>query len=66
MEIKIPVLYYTWLLSISMWNQTYDSDSEPITCPKCEIRFNTEIEHTKHQSVIHEQSTSTKVNSYLY
>ena len=49
-----------------MWNQTYDSDSEPITCPNCEMRFNTEIEHKKHQSVIHEQSTSTNVKSYLY
>jgi hypothetical protein len=36
-----------------MWNQTYDSDSEPITCVKCEIRFNTEVELKKHQDVYH-------------
>ena len=32
-----------------MWNQNYDSDSEPITCAKCEIRFNTEIERKEHE-----------------
>ena len=36
-----------------MWNQNYDSDSEPITCNKCEIRFNTEIDRKKHEQEKH-------------
>jgi hypothetical protein len=41
---------------MNMWNQTYDLDSEPIVCSKCDIRFNTEIERKKHQDEVHRRS----------
>jgi hypothetical protein len=35
-----------------MWNQTYDADSEPIICSKCDTRFNNETEYKQHHHVV--------------
>jgi uncharacterized C2H2 Zn-finger protein len=36
-----------------MWNQTYDLDSEPIVCSRCDTRFNTEREYKQHHHEKH-------------
>jgi hypothetical protein len=46
-----------------MWNQTYDSDCEPITCVKCEMRFNTEIERKKHEHAYHTIRLSANITN---
>ncbi len=35
------------------WEQTYDLDSEPIVCTKCNIRFNTELDYKQHYEKKH-------------
>lgn len=35
------------------YEQTYDMDSEPIVCTKCDIRFNTELEYKQHNDKKH-------------
>lgn len=42
----------------SVWEQTYDADSEPIVCSKCQIRFNTELELKRHYDEKHDQKTN--------
>jgi hypothetical protein len=36
-----------------MWNQTYEVDREHVACPKCDSKFDTEIENKIHFHVNH-------------
>ena len=40
-----------------MWEQTYDLDSELIVC-KCNIRFNSELEHKQHNNEKHKKEST--------